>query len=337
MNNMPENLENELYDQARAYFRILKHGCKVCKGQGFQENLENGTFRPCPSCATTYESNKKYIMSNISRSYVELDMDAIGETFTTSCFNHFQKLYENVHEFIGKANLIFHRNDDPISYGTSTAGILMVKKLIDQKFTSFVVEFNKLSECFFNFESRDEKHKKLCELLVHLEHVDTLMIDGFGNEYIKQETNNQFLYSKLIAFLNNRKLSGKLTIITTDLTMNEFSKRYTESLGNYIKKEFVPFQIQCKEGKQKDTAFSKMKKALPGILDGLTGYDKKAAIITKPMAQQPVIPPEKSKVEAVYVVHKEEEIEDIPDLDSISTPHGKLSINKAPKDTLDSI
>ena len=68
---------------------------------------------------------------------------------------------------------------------------------------------------------------------------DLLILDDLGTEFL-----SQFVTSMLYNIINTRLLEGRPTIISTNLTFQEISKRYTDRLasrlfGGYEQFEFV--------------------------------------------------------------------------------------------------
>lgn len=73
---------------------------------------------------------------------------------------------------------------------------------------------------------------------------DLLVIDDLGTEF-----STSFTQSTLYGLVNSRILSGKPTIINTNLTMAEIEKRYSARIssrfiGNYTAKKFIGFDIR---------------------------------------------------------------------------------------------
>jgi len=73
---------------------------------------------------------------------------------------------------------------------------------------------------------------------------DLLVIDDLGTEF-----STSFTQSTLYGLINSRILSGKPTIINTNLSMSEIEKRYTPRIssrliGNYTAKKFVGNDIR---------------------------------------------------------------------------------------------
>lgn len=62
---------------------------------------------------------------------------------------------------------------------------------------------------------------------------DLLIIDDLGTEMINSWTNSQLFYC-----LNKRLLSGKSTIITTNLTPNQLSREYSDRVGSRLVESF---------------------------------------------------------------------------------------------------
>ena len=69
-------------------------------------------------------------------------------------------------------------------------------------------------------------------------HCDLLVIDDLGTEL-----NNAFITSQLFHCLNERQLSGKSTLISTNLSMRNLKDRYTERIFSRIIENYTICQI----------------------------------------------------------------------------------------------
>ena len=73
-----------------------------------------------------------------------------------------------------------------------------------------------------------------------------MILDDLGTEFL-----SQFVTSMLYNIINTRLLEGRPTIISTNLTFQEISKRYTDRLasrlfGGYEQFEFVGRDVRIK-------------------------------------------------------------------------------------------
>lgn len=94
----------------------------------------------------------------------------------------------------------------------------------------------KLEKEKFSFNTQDEEQQSYLSLV---QECDLLILDDLGTEFL-----SQFVTSMLYNIINTRLLEGRPTIISTNLTFQEISKRYTDRLasrlfGGYEQFEFV--------------------------------------------------------------------------------------------------
>lgn len=85
--------------------------------------------------------------------------------------------------------------------------------------------FNTISQHTFDFSNKDELRALRTDLCA----CDLLIIDDLGTEF-----NNNFTISQLFSCLNMRHLNRKATIISTNLSLEEFKMRYSERIFSRI-------------------------------------------------------------------------------------------------------
>jgi DNA replication protein DnaC len=92
--------------------------------------------------------------------------------------------------------------------------------------------FSKMERAKF---AGDEEARKECEKYLAC---DLLIVDDLGTEMP-----GQFTTSSLYGLLNDRILTGKPTIISTNLTTEEFAHRYNRQIASRLRGSFtrVPF------------------------------------------------------------------------------------------------
>ena len=78
------------------------------------------------------------------------------------------------------------------------------------------------------------KHK----LYKYIYNSEVLVIDDLGTE-----TTNAFVCSKLFEVINQRGLTGKSTVISTNLSMKELQERYSERIMSRIIERYTVLQL----------------------------------------------------------------------------------------------
>ena len=135
------------------------------------------------------------------------------------------------------ANLLFMGDT---GLGKTHLTLAMVSGVIDKGYNvvygSAYNLFSLIENEHFSFEKGDSYETMLnCDLLV---------IDDLGTEFV-----TSFIQSVLYGFINSRILSGKPTIINTNLTMAEIENRYSPRIssrliGSYTAKKFCGKDIR---------------------------------------------------------------------------------------------
>lgn len=99
----------------------------------------------------------------------------------------------------------------------------------------------KLEKEKFQFSYQQEEQQSYLSLVLEC---DLLILDDLGTEFL-----SQFVTAAIYNIINTRLLEGRPTIISTNLTFPEISKRYTDRLasrlfGGYTQFEFVGRDIR---------------------------------------------------------------------------------------------
>lgn len=235
------------------YLSAKRRSCKTCEGQGALFNPEDTTYIDCPDCVQIFNSQKKYLESNIPSEYMKLDIEELKTTYETDFFKKFQVILEKILEVLMKTGIILHRGNDN-SFGVTTAGIFMLRRLIELQNETFYIEVNDLFSNMFNFGNNEEINSKRSALIEYLANVQGLLIDGFGMESGRKQYAEGYAYQKFCSFLANRCQTGKMTIICTDLKQDEFQKVYTGYVASTIKRYMYPIDVKSKPQKKKEKA-----------------------------------------------------------------------------------
>lgn len=82
------------------------------------------------------------------------------------------------------------------------------------------------------------KKLELEELYKYIYNSELLVIDDLGTE-----TTNAFVCSKLFEVINQRGLTGKSTVISTNLSMKELQERYSERIMSRIIERYTVLQL----------------------------------------------------------------------------------------------
>ena len=111
-----------------------------------------------------------------------------------------------------------------VGTGKSFLAACIANGLLDQgvsvMMTNFTRILNKLS---------DLQVKERCQYIASFGKVDLLIIDDLGTEL-----NNAFINSQLFLCMNERRIHQKSTIISTNLSLEQINRSYTERISSRI-------------------------------------------------------------------------------------------------------
>lgn len=208
-----------------ADYLSMQYTCPLCKDTGYMDGVKCACFRQA-SVSLLYEQSgirellKQDNFDTLSYEYYE------GEDLT-----HFQNAVTTCKNFIRNFNSDYH---NLFFYGTVGTGKsflsgCVAKELIEKGnlviYFSATRLFNELSRCAFQRENRGELNSFLDDLF----ECDLLLIDDLGTELT-----NSFVASQLFSCLNERHIRKKATVISTNLSLQELSDRYSERIFSRI-------------------------------------------------------------------------------------------------------
>lgn len=217
--------------------------CKTCKDTGFV----NGT--PC-SCLKQQMIQTFYMQSNIQKSLET-------ENFEHFSFDYYSKepdgkhalsQYDYMHGVLAKAkeytrdfadkggNLIFY---GPTSLGKTYLSNCIAKELLDQGFSVLYMTATRLFEQLLpNVLIKKNYSAEEMNQYEYLFQADLLIIDDLGTEFVTDFTRPQ-----LYQCINERLLSNKATIISTNMELEHLRDVYDERLSARIIERYtvIPF------------------------------------------------------------------------------------------------
>lgn len=203
----------------------IHYTCPQCRDTGYIDGVKCACFRQA-SVSLLYEQ------SGIRELLKQDNFDALSyEYYGGEDLTRFQNAVTTCKNFVRNFNSDYH---NLFFYGTVGTGKsflsgCVAKELIEKGnliiYFSATRLFNELSRCAFQRDNREE----LSGFLDDLFGCDLLIIDDLGTELI-----NSFVASQLFSCLNERHLRKKATIISTNLSLQELSDRYSERIFSRI-------------------------------------------------------------------------------------------------------
>lgn len=247
-----ENIKNEMQSLSKEKQNILSNfniaeivfDCPICSDTGYV----NGKI-----CSCIKEATKKLAFQELSRNmpiyesrFDNFNLNYYPDTEDDSGVNPkkritaiFKLCKDYVKDFspVSSQNLLFMGDS---GLGKTHLTLAIVSGVIEKGFNviygSAYNLFSAVENEHFSSEKGDSYENMLdCDLLV---------IDDLGTEF-----STSFTQSTLYGLVNSRILSGKPTIINTNLSMAEIEKRYSPRIssrfiGNYTAKKFIGFDIR---------------------------------------------------------------------------------------------
>lgn len=227
-NRIPSNFLEPVYE------------CNMCNDTGYLESNEKCV------CFKQQIIENLYEMSNINYMLEKENFD----TFNINVFNddtykdepltprqnmrRILSMCENFFSDFDKnnSNLLFYGNT---GLGKTFMCNCLAKALIDTGKTVVYQTAFKLLEIVeehkFNKQNEDALNRESYNLIFNS---DLLIIDDLGTEFI-----NSFTNSELFNIINSRLISGKNTVISTNLSMDELANAYSDRIISRIFNRYI--------------------------------------------------------------------------------------------------
>ncbi|MCM1175848.1 MAG: ATP-binding protein [Blautia sp.] len=211
---------------------------------GLPENYLNPAYT-CPDCQDTgYIDGKKchcflqamitllYEQSNIQEMLQKDNFQSLSyEYYEGEDLSRFRNAVIICQNFIKNFNSGYH---NLLFYGTVGTGKTFLsncvaKELIERGYSVIYFSaaglFDLLSRYSFDYKSKEDERERYADLY----QCDMLIIDDLGTELT-----NQFVASRLFSLLNERHMGKKATVISTNLSPEELSNRYSDRIFSRI-------------------------------------------------------------------------------------------------------
>ena len=228
---------------ASAGIKKPEYYCAKCQDSGYFE----GSLCDCVKNAA-----KKIVFEDLSRSlplgdcsfdnfdlnYYSNDADASGSVprkRATAIFNLCKQFVEN---FPRSRSLLFMGG---VGLGKTHLSLSIVKEVLNK---GYGVVYGSAQNLFNAAEKEHFSYSGETTALDSLLNCDLLVIDDLGTEFY-----SSFAASLFYNVINSRILSGKPTVINTNLTLDELEKKYTPRIlsrfiGEYEMKKFIGSDIR---------------------------------------------------------------------------------------------
>ncbi len=233
---------NSIYTRNNIPLNYLEpsYECEICNDTGYLQSGDRCI------CFKQEIINQLYKMSNMEHMLKKENFDTFNIDIFSDNIYPGEKLspkenMKNIYKESKKFTLNFNKTKDNLLFygGTGLGKTFMcnciAKELIDEGYTVVYQTSFKMFEVISNYKFRnnpdDEMDKINYQLLFN---ADLLIIDDLGTE-----SNNSFTKTELFNIVNSRLISGKNTIISTNLPIENLGRNYTDRivsrvLNNYI-------------------------------------------------------------------------------------------------------
>ncbi|MBD5394891.1 MAG: ATP-binding protein [Lachnospiraceae bacterium] len=201
------------------------YDCPDCRDTGYQGNNKCHCFKQAIITMLYEQSGIQNVLesenfSSLSYDYYEgEDLTRFKNTVVT-CKNFINNFNSDYH------NLFFYGT---VGTGKSFLSGCVAKELIENGhsviYFSAAGLFDTLSKIKFDYKNQDGLHKEYEDLF----QCDLLIVDDLGTEY----TNN-LINSELFSLINDRHIRQKATIISTNLSLEDFRNRYSDRVFSRI-------------------------------------------------------------------------------------------------------
>lgn len=212
-----------------------QYSCNICKDKGF---LSNGS--KC-NCLKQEIINEAYKMSNLSRVLETQNFATINtsifsdEKFEGSNISPRQNILQIV-SICESFVLNFDKDNDEnlLFYGDTGLGKTFMcnciaKSLLDKGYVVIYQTAFKMFEIIEDYKFKNNDNRISKDNYENLFDCDLLIIDDLGTELT-----NSFTNTELFNILNTRLLSGKKTIISTNLSPMQLGADYTQRIFSRI-------------------------------------------------------------------------------------------------------
>lgn len=203
----------------------MKYDCPHCKDTGFIGNEKCSCFRRQEIAILYNESHLDMLASTNSFS------DLSEEYYKGEDLTRFRKARDLCIRFVQNfdttpSNLYFFGT---VGTGKSLLSICAAHELIESG--HFVLYFSAASlfDTLAGFNFRSGSREEYQSFLHDINHCDLLIIDDLGTELT-----NSFTTAQLFNCINERYLNRKSTVISTNLSLEEMQRRYSDRIFSRI-------------------------------------------------------------------------------------------------------
>lgn len=219
-----------------------KYDCNLCKDTGYIGNEKCICLKQAMIDAAYEQSNIKNIIKEENFSTFSFDYysNNIDSRFNLSPLENIRIIYGKCKKFVNEFDNDF---TNIILFGQAGLGKTFLcnciaKALLDSSHTVIYLTSFQLFKLFEDYKFNNVDDKVPEEQIESIFDCDLLIIDDLGTEF-----NNRFTGVELFNCLNTRLLNKKSTLISTNLSPNDWSKQYSDRIVSRIFGNYEPLKI----------------------------------------------------------------------------------------------
>lgn len=219
-----------------------KPQCSVCSDMGYIGS------NPCRCLKHAYQDKLNKQLSTMlpinDQNFQSFKLDFYPQTIDArigiSARENMRKNFERCRKYASKFN---KNSKNLLFYGSTGLGKTFLSTCIAKVVTEagFSVAYDTTANIVTNYETikfNGVDIEKAREAITKYEKADLLILDDLGTEF-----STPFTISVIYSLLNNRLMSHKPMIISTNLLPNELAKHYSDAIASRINGEFIPIRF----------------------------------------------------------------------------------------------
>lgn len=219
-----------------------KPDCKICDDMGYI-----GTT-PCRCLKNAYQERLNNQLSTVlpirDQNFESFKLDYYSDARDSRLnISPRENIKANFDECVKYANNFSQNSDNLLFYGSAGLGKTFLSTCIAKTVTEsgFSVAYDTAINILNNYESvkfNNADAEKAKEAIYKYEKADLLILDDLGTEFPPS-----LAVSVIYSLINNRLMSHKPMIVSTNLLPNEIEKRYSAAIASRLIGEFTIFRF----------------------------------------------------------------------------------------------